>query len=452
MRSVKDRIKEQPDLFLRLTQSSLTVAKSLRNKYVENTFLIADKLREFFEGSVSTCRLSHIKNCNKFAGSITASFIDGGIGDVEIFLSTPLVVRGAIFRIKEGERDLQKRETFEFFPVLVGDLEGGEKSRQDFGSVVRIIIELGSVIRTLTSEKFVDVNLILLHGPLLYRLSAYSDHWFFENDLYTLLDPEALGVDIISEFNAFKKECSVTDCWCALHSSEKRIKANCIISMLLNKAINLAIEKNIPLVGVVERASATEVLKIALQEYFRSCPEDAEDLIKQILGLSASNYAKDINNILASYRLDDPIIFSLILEQCEFIDYFVAKERYEGFSGQLKGFEASLPKINYTYLKTNNNVTPMRVEFPGTLSKIQMDQALTKVYEYASLLPRYAFPIGLDIADKFAKVPKWLTEAYRKFILFNFGRVVKDEQLNQEELYRLVTFYFLNERKFFNRP
>ncbi len=452
MRSVKDRIKEQPDLFLRLAQSSLTVAKNLRNKYVENTFLIADKLREFFESSVSTSRIIHIKNCDKVVGSITASFIDGGIGDIEIFLSTPLVVRGGIFRIKEGEKDLQKRETFEFFPVLVGDLEGGEKSRQDFSTVVRIIIELGSVVRTLTSDKFADVNLILLHGPLLYRLSAYSNHWFFEKDLYTLLDPESLGVDILSEFNAFKKKCSVADCWCVLHSSEKRIKANCIISMLLNKAINLAMEKKIPLAGVVERASATEVLKVALQEYFRSYPEDAENLIKQILESSASNYAKDINNILVSYRLNDPIAFSLILEQSEFLDYFVAKERYEGFSGQLKEFEVSLPKISYTYLKTNNNVTPLRVEFPSVLSRSQMDRALTKVYEYASLLPRYAFPIGLDIADKFAKVPKWLTEAYRKFILFNFGRVVRDEQLNQEELYRLVTFYFLNERKFFERP
>jgi len=29
----------------------------------------------------------------------------------------------------------------------------------------------------------------------------------------------------------------------------------------------------------------------------------------------------------------------------------------------------------------------------------------------SALLPRYAFPVGLDIVDKYAKVPNWLSHA-----------------------------------------
>jgi hypothetical protein len=31
------------------------------------------------------------------------------------------------------------------------------------------------------------------------------------------------------------------------------------------------------------------------------------------------------------------------------------------------------------------------------------------LYHTARLLPRYAFPVGLDIVDKYAKVPDWLS-------------------------------------------
>lgn len=34
---------------------------------------------------------------------------------------------------------------------------------------------------------------------------------------------------------------------------------------------------------------------------------------------------------------------------------------------------------------------------------------LRLLYHTARLLPRYAFPVGLDIVDKYAKVPEWLS-------------------------------------------
>jgi hypothetical protein len=77
---------------------------------------------------------------------------------------------------------------------------------------------------------------------------------------------------------------------------------------------------------------------------------------------------------------------------------------------------------------------------------------MAKVYQYARLLPNYAFPVGLDVVDKFAKVPKWMVEAYRKYIMFNFGRLAQEDAINQKELEHMLLFYHLHQRSFFNRP
>ena len=40
-------------------------------------------------------------------------------------------------------------------------------------------------------------------------------------------------------------------------------------------------------------------------------------------------------------------------------------------------------------------------------------------YEYilatARLLPNYGFPVGLNVVDKFAKIPNWMSKASRKY-------------------------------------
>jgi len=54
----------------------------------------------------------------------------------------------------------------------------------------------------------------------------------------------------------------------------------------------------------------------------------------------------------------------MILDSGEYLSFYDAKERYSGFSGDLKGFEAKLPQIGYTYLKSVENAMPMRVEVP----------------------------------------------------------------------------------------
>jgi len=445
MSDIRDRVRSEPDIFLRLTQNSMAVAKSIRENFVENTLELAGKLRENLESN-SLDGLTIKKLANNQNRRITASFIDGGVGEADIFFRVPLIVRGGIFRIKEGERDLEKRETFEFFPVLIGDLEGGEKFGNDYSSVIRIIIELCSILRVLHDSKYQDVNLIMLHGPLLYRLSAYTDHWFFENDIDIMTQTSG---ELVQEFREDCKSCTVyKDSWCGIWKEQKKVRANCFISFLLNKAIKESPAKNIDLVGVVERASATEISR----DIFEKMLHLDADLSIKFLGRSVDNYSNDAEKIVKSANFTDSLIFSIVLNAGEYLSFYAAKERYSGFSGPLEGFGKRLPRVSYTYLKSVDNTMSIRVEFPKDSDKDGQKDALLKVYEYSRLLPNYAFPVGLDIADKFAKVPGWLLEAYRKYIMFNFGRLALDKELDQQELQKILMFYYLHQRDFMLRP
>jgi hypothetical protein len=45
--------------------------------------------------------------------------------------------------------------------------------------------------------------------------------------------------------------------------------------------------------------------------------------------------------------------------------------------------------------------------FSKDIDRFQVTASL--IMHCALLLPRYAFPVGLDIVDKFARIPNWMT-------------------------------------------
>jgi hypothetical protein len=61
-----------------------------------------------------------------------------------------------------------------------------------------------------------------------------------------------------------------------------------------------------------------------------------------------------------------------------------------------------------TILKTTDVSFPSRIEM-NPAGREQEAVLMRLLYHTARLLPRYAFPVGLDIVDKYAKVPDWLS-------------------------------------------
>ena len=65
------------------------------------------------------------------------------------------------------------------------------------------------------------------------------------------------------------------------------------------------------------------------------------------------------------------------------------------------------------YIKVTDNQCPIRIE------TLNYPENFIKDYHYilavSKLLPSYSFPIGLDVVDKFAKIPNWLSKASRNY-------------------------------------
>ena len=75
------------------------------------------------------------------------------------------------------------------------------------------------------------------------------------------------------------------------------------------------------------------------------------------------------------------------------------------------------------------------------------------MYLYSRLLPRYGFPVGLDIVDKYAHVPAWLTSAYSKLIRHHLGVSLQKGEISDLEMRRiLVRAIYMSHRDWIFRP
>jgi hypothetical protein len=101
-------------------------------------------------------------------------------------------------------------------------------------------------------------------------------------------------------------------------------------------------------------------------------------------------------------------------------------------------------------LKTDEARFPFRIEMNEAAGQ-SVDLLVRLVYHTARLLPRYAFPVGLDIADKYAKVPDWIS----KGVSVEIAAVVLKRALRTGDA-RLVTqvksLLARTPRDFFFRP
>lgn len=126
------------------------------------------------------------------------SFMDGGIGEVEISGQVPILLRVGSYSVRTGERRLAEREQFGYYPVILGNLEGGSKERKDFVDVVRITSELLGGLSAMVRNP--DLRVLMFHGPLTYLVGAYAGHApFTEKDIDIFLGQYAGGEEFAGE-------------------------------------------------------------------------------------------------------------------------------------------------------------------------------------------------------------------------------------------------------------
>ena len=481
--AVQAALRRQPHLLMRLAENALTVAESMRDNYFRNTSKFVAALRQAIhlgqqgkrhDPILSPVSVREAQWAN--FGDEVVTFIDGGIGSVEISSQVPILLRVGSYCVRTGETRLNRREQFGYYPVILGDLEGGSKDRKDFPDIVRITAELLGGLSAL--EKTPDLRVLMFHGPLVYLVGSYAGHTpFTEHDIdlflhhYTPDNTAAfrLKEDFLKEayLEIYPKMTTVPNEWV----NRRLFEPLAWMAFLYRRLIAIARSRSpVPIIaGVVERGELREFSeRELLDRVFRGLrAKGNSDFFNTLFGRTDLNSPKALLDKLC---YNDPLLLGMILNPGEMSDPWTV-DKYHGlrkgnvclpgesreevvdFSRLSPSSNWGFPLITGAYLHVSETTNPVRVEVFSELGESQILEAVRRSYLYSRLLPGYGFPVGLDIADKYAKVPAWMTNGYGKLIRWQLGVSLQKGEISDADMRRiLVQAIYLTHRDWLFRP
>lgn len=476
---------KQPQLMMKLAENSLLVAENLRNNYFHNTArFISDLRRRMVIDTANTetndnpilqaCSVADA-SWEDFQNELV-SFIDGGVGQVELSSQVPILLRVGSYSVRVGEKRLAERENFGYYPVIFGDLEGGSKERRDFPDIVRIIAELLGGLSTLRRNP--NLRVLMFHGPLVYLMNAYAGHTpFIEADINLFLkhysDDEESSRQLKEDFLG-EAQLDIYPNMAGGRSDEwarrRLFEPLAWIAFLYRKLISVALSRRPQpiIIGVVERGNLREFSeKVLLERVFRGLREKRnENYFNDMFGRSDLTSPK---NLMDKLGYTDTLLLPLLLNTGEYSEPWQI-DKYSGLhTGEitLPG-EAGSSAVDFSYLKNESfgfrpvigtyirvseNTEPIRIEVFSDLGEDQVKEAVRRSYLYSRLLPNYGFPVGLDIADKFAHIPNWMTDAYAKIIRHTLGVSLQKGEISDVDMRRvLVQAIYMTHRDWIFRP
>lgn len=479
---VQEDLQRQPHLFVHLAENALTVAESLRGNYFKNTATFVAHLRKAMAAATRGRRADPVLTVHPVPETTWAdlrnevvTFIDGGVGQVQLASQVPILLRVGSYCVRTGERRLSEREQFGYYPVILGDLEGGSKERKDFTDIVRITGELLAGLSAL--ERTPDLRVLMFHGPLIYLVGGYAGHTpFTETDIDLFLRQyaanPAVGRSLKEEFlqqarlEIYPRMTERSEAWI-----ERRLfEPLAFISFLYRRLQEAARQRTPPalVAGVVERGSLREFSEtVLLERVFRGLRvKNRSHYFNEMYGRTDLTSPKALLDRLG---YEDALLMAMLLRPGQYSEPW----RVNKFDGLRRGtvalpgvpgeetvrFEAlrpgpfGFPGVRACYLHVSETTEPVRIELFDALADAQLDEVVRRVYLYSRLLPGYGFPVGLDIADKFAHVPAWLTDAYGKLIRFHLGVSLQQGEISDAEMRRiLVQAIYMTHRDWLFRP
>jgi len=385
----------------RMLKAAADLSAPAQLRFIETVERLASQLREILlaTGSIVTIRHDHQDFWKSVSGQ-TVGFVDGGLANLSMLGSAPIAARVGGYLVTPGDRT-PGREQFTMLKHLIDDLyahaEGGvyDDVFPDIGALrdaARISIEAAGVVQML--QQAPGVKWALLHGSLVNPVSRYTDVMeggqvrhrfphFSDTALRELLRPEDLP--------------------------RNGREAN-FISVHLRQ-LEIMRDADAIVCGVVEREGTTSTVCRALVNGLD------DQLIAPLLPDPPAQWKKWFLKALdptddpegEGQRITDSLLFRCVLQPGEALSPVVI-ERNEMRRAPKAWADliVQYPKPHVSYVQVSEWSAPFRLEmFENKLPAFERTAAL--VSHCSLLLPRYAFPVGLDIADKFAKVPNWMT-------------------------------------------
>jgi hypothetical protein len=478
-KAVQEELENAPHILLRLAENALTVAESVRDNYVRNTAQFVGDLRKRLIGPDPVISVRQVGDVgwSRLQGEVV-TFIDGGVGQVQVSTRVPILIRVGSYSVKTGERRLSERENFGYYPIILGDLEGGTKSRPDFIDIVRITAELLGGLSAL--ERTPNLRVLMFHGPLVYLVGTYVGHTpFTENDIDLFLRHYTNDVEEGRRIKEeFLHEASLdiyprmapgrADEWIRRRVFEPLAW----MAFLYRRLIRIASSREPrPIIaGVVERGRLTDFSEhVLLPRIFRRLREKGNaDYFNRLFG---RNDLTSPEAVLERLGYTDALLLQMLMHPGELSEPWLMARKFGGLrKGTLRlpgeGFstpadwshlrppnEHGFPEVSGRYLQVSPTTEPVRIEVFAALGDEQLIEAAQRAYLYARLLPGYGFPVGIDIVDKYARVPAWLTDAYGKMIRFHLSASLQRGEITDAEMRRiLVQAIYMTNRDWLLRP
>lgn len=356
----------------------------------------AERMRSFLTDTqlgaprIKKIERNHAKLWAEVLGERIA-FVDGGVARIAGVPSIePLAIRVGIYSVIPGESDISKREDWRLSPFVMGDIVRRVISTDEPPDPKRLQEASRYVLEPLTAlqylERVPDVSALFLHGPLVNQFTQYDEG---EPSFLPVLAPEFLARFGFTEM-------SVSSLLTGIPSTPLRVPLWNQFMAVYGALVKRMFASTVPIVGVVERTAGRwlthATLRLMVSEHRMT-----EALSKRIMDL------------VDRFQISDDFLFGCILEEGEYLEPTVVMKNPERRARpHWQEVVRQYPNPHTTILKTSESNFPYRVEMnPAGLA--DSARLLRLLYHTSRLLPEYAFPVGLDIVDKYAKVPDWLS-------------------------------------------
>lgn len=398
---------EQPHIIVEILKGGLALSVKAQSNYLEVLDTLASTLRDLLlDGKLlRRVEINHKKTWSEFRG-VQIGFVDGGVANISAPGAAPVAIRVGSYVVVPG-REASNREEFDFEVQLVDELYEspaiGSGVYEDYFEDVaklrdaaRMACETAGVIRlTLRGE---PPDIIFLHGPLVNPVSPYAIDGFpnFTQAALAKLLP---------------------------HDTSTRTGRDANFAVVYRDQLDHLRRWGGTVCGIVERATARSpgLFALTLIEHLRNA--------RLVDGATEHEFLQK----LREYRITDTVLFECVLEEGEYVTPLVLDKQGPDHKipDDWKAEITSYPKPLATYSKPSVSALPVRAEYFHT-GVLREEELIGLIVHMSRLLPTYNFPVGLDIVDKHARIPNWMSREISALLaarLFCRAMVEKNEVL-----------------------
>lgn len=399
-RTVRDKFRS-PHILELMLKAAGDLSAPAQHRFMDTVEQLATQLREVLVGAgrIVSIPKNHRATWNMVAGR-EIGFIDGGLANLSMLGSVPIAARVGGYVVRPGDYGPQ-RESFTMLKHLIDELyappDGGvyNDSFPDIGALrdaARISIEAAGVVRVLAD--YPEIAWVFLHGALVNPVSRYTD--LIQDGKVRHAFPN-FSPSALREFLP------------PAEPNRRGRDAN-FVSVHLRQLEIMAASSAV-VCGVIERPATTSSVCLAVLNSLD------DQLIRDMLPLPLGEWRKwfmqSINPAdsedVEGQRITDSLLFRCVLEPGEAlrpvtIDRNEMRRAPKAWADVIVNY----PKPLVSYIQPTEWNAPIRVEI-FEKDACRFAETATLVMHSALLLPQYAFPAGLDIVDKFARIPDWMS-------------------------------------------